>query len=400
MTQVLPALAAMLAVQIFASMAVAAGPVLAPLAAADFGVEAHHIGTYISLAYVLAASVGLVSGGLIARFGAFRIAQSCLCLAGAGLLIGALAMPAAALVAAVVIGCGSGPTTPSSSQILARLTPPKWMNAVFSARQMGVPLGGALAGLMMPALAVMFGWRAAVAVGAALCLALALGLEPWRRQLDSGRDRDRRFFSLTQLSNPLRIVFGTAELRRMMIVGFVYAGIQTTFSTFLITYLHDRLGMTLVQAGFVLTAALTTGAIGRIVWGTIADRFVAPRLMLGGLGLGMSVCSLATAGFAPDWPFALIVAVCMAFGATTIAWNGVFLAQIAHLAPPGGVADTTGGATFCLFAGVVALPGMFTLLLALTGSYALGFTVAAALTLAGGVWMLRPADSAAARTNP
>jgi MFS family permease len=398
MTQVFPALAAMLAVQIFASMAVATGPVLAPLAAADFGVESHHIGTYISLAYVLAASVGLVSGGLIARFGAFRIAQSSLVLAGAGLLIGALASPAAALVAAIVIGSSSGPTTPSSSQILARLTPPQWMNAVFSARQMGVPLGGALAGLMMPALAVMFGWRVAVIAGAVLCLGLALALEPWRH-LDSGRDRDRRFFSLTQLSNPLRIVFGTAELRRMMIVGFVYAGIQTTFSTFLITYLHDRLGMTLVQAGFVLTAALTTGAIGRIVWGTVADRFVEPGRMLGALGFGMSVCSLATAAFAPDWPFALIVAVCMAFGATTIAWNGVFLAQIARLAPPGAVADTTGGATFCLFAGVVALPGLFTLLLALTGSYALGFSAAAALTLAGGIWMLRPA-SAAPSTNP
>src|SRR5882724_5115951 len=117
MTQVFPALAAMLAVQIFASMAVATGPVLAPLAAADFGVESHHIGTYISFLYVLAASVGLVSGGLIARFGAFRMAQSCLVLAGVGLLIGALASPAAAVVAAVVIGCGSGPTTPSSSQI-------------------------------------------------------------------------------------------------------------------------------------------------------------------------------------------------------------------------------------------------------------------------------------------
>jgi hypothetical protein len=89
----------------------------------------------------------------------------------------------------------------------------------------------------------------------------------------------------------------------------------------------------------------------------------------------------------------------MAFGATTIAWNGVFLAQIAALAPPGGVADATGGATFCLFAGVVALPGLFTLLLALTGSYALGFNAAAALTLVGGIWMLLP-HSIAPPTNP
>jgi MFS family permease len=393
MTPVFPALVAMLAVQMIVSMAVATGPVLAPLATADFGIESHHVGTFISLTYVLAASVGLVSGGLIARFGAFRMTQACLVLAGLGLLVGALASPVMALLAAVVIGSGSGPTTPSSSQILARLTPPQWMNAVFSARQMGVPLGGAIAGLMMPALAVLFGWRVAVVTGAVLCLVLALAIEPWRKQMDSGRDRERRLFSLSQLSHPLRIVFATAELRRMMIVGFIYSGIQTTFSAFLITYLHDRLDMTLVQAGFMLTVALTSGAVGRIVWGTVADRFITPRLMLGLLGLGMSVCSLATAGFAPDWPYALIVTVCMAFGATTIAWNGVFLAQIVQLAPPGGVADTTGGATFFLFGGVVALPGMFTVLLALTGSYAIGFTAAAVLTLTAGLWMLRPASA-------
>ena len=43
---------------------------------------------------------------------------------------------------ALLIGIAYGPSPVASSHILARLTPPAWMNLVFSAKQTGVPIGG------------------------------------------------------------------------------------------------------------------------------------------------------------------------------------------------------------------------------------------------------------------
>jgi nitrate/nitrite transporter NarK len=186
------------------------------------------------------------------------------------------------------------------------------------------------------------------------------------------------------------MVWAIRPLRRLALVSFVYAGMQTSLSTFLVAYLTDHHDMAIVAAGLVLTAAQAAGAVGRLVWGTIADRFADPRRVLGGLGLGMSGCALAAGTFTPAWPLAAILVVCVAFGATAVAWNGIFIAQIARLVAPGRAGEATGAAGFFTFVGITTIPALFSVVLATTGSYGLGFGLVAALTLAGGVWLLRP----------
>lgn len=390
MRQVIPALVATLAAQLLVSMSVGTGSVLAPVAAVDIGVSAGFIGAYIATVYASAAAVGLVCGSFIARFGALRMTQFSLVLAAVSLCIGALGFPATTVACAVLLGCSNGPTTPSSSHVLARVTPPQWRNAVFSAKQMGVPLGTGLAGLMMPSLAVAFGWRTAALTGAVLCVALACAVQPWRPGLDSDRQPGQRLLSLGHISSSLSLIFHTPALRQLSIMSFVYSGMQNSFAAFLVTYLHARLGMTLVLAGFVLTVSQVAGAIGRLIWGTLTDRFMDPYRLLGSLGIGMSVCAVLTASFTLAWPFWLIVAVGVAFGATTTAWNGVFLAQIATLAPPGRVSEATGGSQFYTFAGTTTMPAVFSIVLNATGSFAIGYLALAVLTFVCGLWILAP----------
>ena len=389
MSQVFPALVATLTAQLLVSMAVGAGPVLAPAAAVDIGIGPELVGTYIGIVYAMAATAGLMSGSLIARFGAMRMTQVSLVLSAVGLVIGVAALPLTTLLCALVLGFANGPTTPSSSTVLARVTPAKWRNAVFSTKQMGVPLGNALAGLLMPVLAFAFGWKAAAIVGAAMCAVLALALQPLRARLESERDPSRRVLSLQYLASALALIGRTPALRRLSTMSFVYAGMQNCFGGFLVTYLHDRLHMTLVEAGSVLAVSLTAGAIARLIWGALTDRWINPYRLLGALGIGMSVCALLTASFTSNWPYAAVVAVGCAFGMTTTAWNGVFLAQIAVLSPPGRVGDATGGTQFLTFGGVTIMPVLFSVVLTLTGSYAIGYTAMAGMTLAAGLWILR-----------
>lgn len=391
------AVASMLAVQVVVSFAGLAAPVLAPLAAADFGVSPILVGVFVSGVYGTAAFTALVSGGFLARYGPVRVSQACLAFAAASLACAALAHPAALAAAVLLMGCAYGPATPASSALLASRTPPAWMNLIFSIRQTGVPLGNMLAGAVLPALALAAGWRAAVLAAGAACALLAFALQPLRAGFDRGRDPAQPFFARSFISGPLRLVFRDARLRRIAIASFAYSGMQVTLSTFLVTYLHERIGLSVVAAGLMLSAAQIAGALGRVGWGVVADRFVAPHLVLGLLGLAMGAFAIVVGLFTPAWPAAAILLACVAFGGTAVAWNGVFVAQVVRLAPAGRIGEATGGTAFLTFGGVLVAPIVFSTILALTGSYLAGFAAIAALTAALGLSFLTALAGARAR---
>lgn len=388
MHAILPALAAMLATQILTSMSGTTAPVLAPAATPELGIELYYVGVYVAILYGTGAAGSALCTGLVPRFGALRVSQVCLLSCGAGLgLVASGHIPAIAL-GAFVIGLAYGPAPVASSHVLARLTPPAWMNLVFSVKQTGVPLGTALSGVLMPALALVVGWQGAALAGAAICVFAAIVLQPLRAQLDADRDPGRRILALANLVGPLRLVLADVDLRRLSLISFVYAGMQTTLSSFLVAYLANRLGLSLVVAGMVLAISQAAGALGRVFWGVVADRGVEPVRLLMVLGFAMSVTSVLTGFFSAAWPWAAIIVVCAAFGATAAGWNGVFLAQMARMAPPGRVSDVAGGASFLTYAGVMVIPPLFAAILAATGSYTTGFCAVALLTLAGGLWLV------------
>jgi sugar phosphate permease len=172
---------------------------------------------------------------------------------------------------------------------------------------------------------------------------------------------------------PLRIVFGSRALSELSLAGFIYAATQVCLTSFLAVYLTGSLGVSLVHAGLALTVASAGGIAGRIGWGAVADRFVAPRRLLGLLGVFACLCAAATATFDAGTPPALVLATCALFGATAIGWNGVQLAQLARHAPKGAEGAITGASGFITFFGVVVGPPLFALLATLTGGYRAGF---------------------------
>src|SRR5258708_36086963 len=133
-----------------------------------------------------------------------RVSRACLVLSALSMALLSLGSLSALLLAALAIGAGYGPVTPASSAILARGTPPKWLNLVFSIKQTGVPLGYILAGVCLPALTLSAGWRWASLSGAAICLVFAISFEAMRAETDRGRDPRRPVLSLAHVLRRLR----------------------------------------------------------------------------------------------------------------------------------------------------------------------------------------------------
>ena len=94
---------------------------------------------------------------------------------------------------------------------------------------------------------------------------------------------------------------------------------------------------------------------------------------------------MAAAALTPTSPLAAIVVLCAVYGASAVGWNGVFLAEVARIAPPGKVGTVTGGVMLFNFSGAVLGPPVFGAILGFTGSYALGFLFIALLPLVAGL---------------
>lgn len=380
------ALIATLAIQALVSMAVLTPPVFAAVAAPEIGVSASAIGVYTSLIYAAACVAAAASGGPIRRRGAIRQSQICLVLCAAGLGLTATADLTLVLMGAVLIGLGYGPVTPASSHLLIRQTPPHRRSLVFSLKQTGVPLGGALAGIAVPVFVLAVGWRGAALASAALCLLVAASVEPLHRSLDADADPEAR--GERGILAAIRLVLDDPALRRLALASLAFSAIQLCFSAYVVTFLNERIGLALVAAGAIMAAAQAAGIAARILWGWVADRFVAARALLLMLGLAMGVAGAATGFVTPGWPVAAIIAVTMLLGASALGWNGVYLAEVAHLAPAGAAGAATGGALSLTFLGVVIGPPLFGAVVAASGSYRPAF-LSAGLVAAGAALILR-----------
>jgi MFS family permease len=378
-----------MAIQALVSMAVFAPPVFAPAAHDDIGFPASWVGIVTAMTFAAATFGALFSGGVIARVGALRMSQFSLLLCGSGIALIASSNAWLVALGALVMGLGYGPVTPSSSAILADRTPERIRSFIFSLKQTGVPIGGALAGAIVPALIVAFGWRtSALSVGLA-CVALAAAIQPYRAVVDLAQhfDRPKKPASLLE---PLRLVLAHPRLREMAFASCTYSGMQACLSTFLVVHLNQRIGFSVPVAGAALATAMTAGIVGRISWGVVADNWVKPRALLGILGMTMSVGAALTATFTDTWPLAAVFAVSFAYGATAIGWNGVYLSEVARIAPGGKAGAATGASLAMTYAGVVVLPMLFWAVHAVSASYAAAFIAVGSLTLWRGVLFLRP----------
>jgi MFS family permease len=388
-------LLATLAVQALVSMAVLTPPVFAPAAAPEMGLTASHIGIYTSILYAAACVASLASGRLIAAQGPMRLSQWCLAVCGLGIALIASANIALVVAGAALIGLGYGPITPASSHILIRQTPPHRRALVFSLKQTGVPIGGILAGTIVPVLIVGWGWRAAALAVAGACVAVAFAVQPLRAGLDAEHGDAPKQGS--GVFDAVRLVLSIPAMRRLAGASFTFSAAQLCFGSFLVAFLSHEAGRDIVEGGIVLAAAQVAGVGARILWGWVGDRFVAPRLLLGLLGLGMGVATALVGLFGPGWSMAAMIAVACVHGATAIGWNGVFIAEIARLAPPGLAGTATGGALFVTFLGIVLSPPLFTALVAASDTYRVPFWVMAGAAALGGLACLMPVRQPAPR---
>lgn len=374
-------LAATIAVQTLATMALYSLPAVAPAVARDLGLNGALVGGFVATAYGVGIVSALLSPALIRRYGSVRATQVVLLAAFGMLAIAGTARGVASLtVSAGVLGLAYGAAAPASTHLLAPKTPQPVFNMVMSLRQIGVPLGGVLAALVLPPLVGTLGWRGALLAETIPVVALILLMEIPRKRWDAELDRTRRRLGQT-LVRPF-LLLADPRIRHLSSGAFIYSGLQLCFVSFMTVHLTTVVHLDLVSAGQVLAVYQIAGSVSRPIWGWVADRFLTPSHTLAVLGAGMAAAAALAGQFGPTWPGWAVVAVALLAGCTAGGYTGIAYAEYARL---GGTRRTeaSGLGTALMFSGGMLMPPVMAAAVTARGEYGLSYAVAGALALAG-----------------
>ena len=368
--------AALIAGHAISSMALLVLPAVAPAVAREYGVDASLIGYQISLVTAgMLASLAML-GNLSRKLGGARTNQLGHVMVATGMLL-MLAPSASFLIAgSLVVGVGYGLLTPSASYLLMRFTPDARRNFVFSVHQAAIPLGGILAAVGAPWVAVTVGWRWAVALNALLLFAVVALMQRERAGWDDDRNPAHRAVSPTPFTGVAGI-WRVRGLRLISVAGGCLCWVQFCVSSFTVVACVEMLGMNLVAAGTVLLAVQLGSTAGRLLAGAIADAVGnAKRVLAGIAGLAAATC-IASAWLAPAWPLPLVYALFALLGMTSGGWGGILFGEVGRLAPPGQVSMTFSGSlvyiNFGKFVGTIVFANVY----AFSRSYGFAFATVA-----------------------
>ena len=393
------ALLVTLILQTLATMAAFSLAAVAPAVAADLNIDGNLIGFFVSVVYGVGVLSAVGSVTFIHRHGPARVGQftmltvvAMLVISGAGTAVmdGLLALALAALV----MGCGYGATAPISTAVLVPRTPVAQRNFIFSIRQIGVPLGGVLAALVVPVVATAVGWRLSLLFQIVPVALIVLVLAAMRRDWDAPaadgtavsagggpwwmRARARWRAMVAPLAN--------GAIARLSAACFCYTGIQLSFVAFLVVQLTGPGGLDLVVAARFLALYQIAGVVSRPIWGWFADRVIGAHWLLATQGVIMAGAAVAAAHLGADWSLAAITAICVAAGISASGYTGIAYGEYARLGGAQGTEATALGSA-AMFSGVLVLPALFSVLATGLASYQAPYYGLAVLALAS-AWLL------------
>jgi ACS family hexuronate transporter-like MFS transporter len=369
-------LALIMAAQIMANVGPLGIPSIAPLIRQSLELSVTQAGSFLSAYYIGPVLISLPAGWLADRWGVRSAMVLGQALIAIGLLAAALAPGFSFMVVIMVLaGAGYGVLNPTTTKAGMAWFPPRQRATVVGLKQVGLPAGGALGALVMPPVALAFGWRAAVAVSAAVVAALSLLTWALYRDLPEPQPIEP-----ARARTGFRGVLANRDLWLVGVSTLIFAGVQTVFLSFLVLYLHEVVQLALVAAAKYLVAAQASGAAGRVLFGLLSDRLFGGqrRIVLAIAGIGSMACALLLSATGPGVGTWLLGPLAAGIGFFGVGWNGVQHTLMAELAGPRAAGTAVGLGLAISSLGVTVCPPAFGLLVERVGGYGAAWVAVAA----------------------
>ena len=256
---------------------------LGPALADDLQLPRSALGALVTATFSEACVASLVVGGVVDVSGPRRGLLWLAALVLAGLLAAALAPGyGALLVALAVAGLAQALANPVTNLLVAARVPGPKRALAIGIKQSGVQLAAFAAGLALPPLAAVAGWRVGMAAAAALPAALLIVV--WRAvPAETSRQPAGPWWRWRRPSPRIAGLMGFSL--------FLGTGLAIV-NTYLPLYASQQLGLPGAAAGSVLASFGGAGLVARVLWTRVADRLADVTAALLWLSLAAAGCTL------------------------------------------------------------------------------------------------------------
>lgn len=369
----------------------AALAVLLPFLKAEYHLTFAEAGLLANLSYLGTFLTVLLAGWLVDKFGDRLVLVVGSVLTGLLAMLSALSPSFLILLGLIlVMGAGIATPTPAGSSAVRSAFPLRVRGTVMGVRQTGIPLGGFVAALSLPMIAVTSGWRAAIfsaGLGATIVGIGVFLVYPRDRSVSPAARMDRRGPGLRSLmGRDVGVIAGA---------GILLVAAQFCLVTYLIAYLLQERRLSIAMAAGVLAVAQLAGAGGRILWGAISDRLLGGRraVVLVLTGFTAAVGSLGLAVMPRGLALPLIVVIVIVFALGALGWNGIQISLLSELAVPGTEGRTVALGLMIIQPGIVLGPLLFGLVVDATQSFRLAWALLAAALIVATLILTRAHDA-------
>jgi sugar phosphate permease len=333
------------------------------LSPAQFGLVLSCVNVGMLLAFLFGGIIGdRVDGRILLALSAFC---SGIFVAVAG-LVSLVVVIEGLLVAA---GFAWGVSVPAAGGAVVRIAPSDRRGLFVSIRQIGLPIGGSAAALIVPLFVEWHNWHAVLVLEGALFI--AAGAFALRAPLPSPRpDAPRGPF------------FPARETLLLGIGGALVGAGQWAFIGYLTFDLTFRFRFSFGLAAAIFLAVQLSGAAGRLSLGWVSDRVGSRTSWLVLTSIVSAAGLLGFGQLGPSTPIVDVVALSAIIGFSVMAWNGMLIAAFAE-AGPRSLASTSIGAGLLLNrVGILVAPPLFGLILGYTRP-SVAWAATAAVLVAG-----------------
>lgn len=344
--------------------------VLAPVLVEELGIGEAVIGTIAATMYLSAALFARAGGRLLDEL-PIRIVVVILYLAAVGALT-AIATSTTVpwlVLAGLLAGVPLAVNNPVTSRFIVDRLAPGQRGFTLGVKQTGVKFGQILAGASIPWLSLSIGWRPALlffALAALLLLPVSLAILP---------DVPRSTSPISSVESARDQVAWLRHYAFFMAVG------QSGTTTYLALYAVQALQLSITRAGITVAVFGLSASVARLVWATVADRFVhpsSPLLLISGTAVIALVLILLVPRFGQTslWIGALLA------GASVGTWYVVVQLAILSEVEPSRTGSATGAVQSAFMFGMAMGAPVFGGIVQLTGSFGAAWAAAVLLALA------------------
>jgi MFS transporter, ACS family, hexuronate transporter len=355
------------------------GP-LGVLIGEDLSLTKSQIGMLPAALFLGQAFASAPAGFLTDKFGSRRLLMAAAFFLGIGFLIMTfLSQFWAVLLLVILGGVGYGSMHPITNKGIIDWFSLKQRGTAMGIKQTGVTAGSALAGLILLPLGAEYGWRPVVFGACVLLLVsgcIASILYHDRPRIKTSPDQGG-------LVAFYKSMFGVLKNKSLMLVSLSAAGLngsQMCLNTYLVLFVYERFGITLVLSGILFVISEVSGTLGRIAWGMISDfLFNGNRILILLIITVLTALSSLTVALIPSATFWTLVPIMSIFGFSVAGFNGIWMNLASEIVPPEQAGISSGVSIMFGSIGVILVPPIFGFMVDKTGSFTFGWLFIAGL---------------------